>query len=224
MSDPQLVLAMLADARLPTGGHAHSAGLEPAILAGLAANPRRLHEIPDLARTRLRTITTVEAAAAVAARAAWLRGEYDLSGVETAWCARTPSAAMRDTARQLGRGYLRLARGLWPDAFAGFTSERPVRPVVLGVVGAVAGLDARQVALLVGYDDVQTIASAALKLVPLDPAQAMRWVLDLHPDIAAMADEIAHVESPGDIPARSAPVLDDHAEAHARTTRRLFHA
>ena len=30
-----LVLAMLADARLPTGAHAHSAGLEPAIHAGL---------------------------------------------------------------------------------------------------------------------------------------------------------------------------------------------
>ncbi|NLU85118.1 Urease accessory protein UreF-like protein [Rhodococcus sp. HNM0569] len=215
---------MLADARLPTGGHAHSAGLEPAILAGLSGDGRRLHEIPALARTRLRTITATEAGAAVAARRLWLRGRRDLSPVETAWCARTPSAAMRDTARLLGRGYLRLARGLWPDAFAEFVHERPVRPLVLGVVGAVAGLDARQVALLVGYDDVQTIASAALKLVPLDPVHAMRWVLDLQPDITAMADGVASIAAPEDIPASGAPVLDEHAEAHARTTRRLFHA
>ncbi|WP_249670768.1 MULTISPECIES: urease accessory protein UreF [Cellulomonas] len=225
-----LVLAMLADARLPTGAHAHSAGLEPAVQAGLLTTPRGgsgpedLTRVPALARTRLLTVTATEAGAAVVARHVWLdRG--DLGPVEDAWAARTPSPAVRDAARRLGRGYLRLALALWPDALAGAFAPRaaPPRPLVAGAIGAVTGLDALQVALLVGYDDVQTIASAALKLAPLDPATTTRWVLDLHPDVAAMAQGVAHLTDPDDIPSAGAPMTDAWAQAHARTTRRLFH-
>ncbi|SFK17513.1 urease accessory protein UreF [Cellulomonas sp. KH9] len=243
-----LVLAMLADARLPTGAHAHSAGLEPAVQAGLltTTHPREVDpapgsndpsarmrgragaedvtRVPALARTRLRTVTATEAGAAVVARHVWLdRG--DLRPVEDAWAARTPSPAVRDAARRLGRGYLRLALALWPDALAGAFVPRtaPPRPLVAGAIGAVTGLDALQVALLVGYDDVQTIASAALKLAPLDPATTTRWVLDLHPDVADMARGVAHLTDPDDIPSAGAPMTDAWAQAHARTTRRLFH-
>lgn len=224
-SSPHLVLAMLADARLPTGSHAHSAGLEPAILGGLSDRGRRIDDIPAFARSRLRTVTATEAGAAVVARNHWLDGR-PLADVEDAWSARTPSAAVRAAACQLGRGYLRLAHGLWPDEMrAAFRpGSAPPRPLVLGVIGAVTDLSARQVAQLVGYDDVQTIASAALKLVPLDPVVATRWVLHLHPAIDAMADEVQHLTDPARIPARGAPVLDGDAERHAVSTRRLFHA
>jgi urease accessory protein len=225
MPSPQLVLAMLADARLPTGSHAHSAGLEPAILGGLSDQGRRPGEIPAYAASRLRTVTATEAGAAVVARHFWLDGR-SLTAVGDAWAARTPSGAARAAACQLGRGYLRLAHGLWPEemgtAFA--RGSAPARPLVLGVIGAVTGLSARQVAQLVGYDDVQTIASAALKLVPLDPVVASRWVLRLHPAIDAMADEVADMTDPHQIPASGAPMVDAHAESHATSTRRLFHA
>ncbi|CUR56762.1 Urease accessory protein UreF [metagenome] len=222
---PQLVLAMLADARLPTGAHAHSAGLEPAVLAGVSDGGRRLWEVPALARSRLRTVTATEAGTAVVARRHHLEGR-SLSEVEDAWSARTPSGAARAASRQLGRGYLRLARGLWSDTVgAAFDGEpAPPRPLVLGVLGAVTGLTARQVAQLVGYDDVQTIASAALKLIPLDPVVAARWVLELHADIEVLADEVERLTVPTQIPARGAPVLDGDAERHAVAARRLFHA
>lgn len=226
-----LVLAMLADARLPTGAHAHSAGLEPAVQSGLltptppAPGAREdVARIPALAATRLRTVTATEAGAAVVARHRWL-DRRDLGPVEDAWAARTPSPAVRDAARRLGRGYLRLALALWPDDLDGAFAPRaaPPRPVVAGAIGAVTGLDALQVALLVGYDDVQTIASAALKLTPLDPATTTRWVLDLHPAVAEMAAGVAHLTDPDDIPSAGAPMTDAWAQAHARTTRRLFH-
>lgn len=225
-----LVLAMLADARLPTGAHAHSAGLEPAVLAGLLTDPADpgrtvdTDRIPAFARTRLRTVTATEAGTAVVARHLWL-DRRDLRPAEDAWAARTPSAAVRDAARRLGRGYLRLALRLWPDDLAGAFEPRaaPARAVVAGAVGAVTGLDALQVALLVGYDDVQTIASAALKLAPLDPATTTRWVLDLHPEVARTAASVAHLTDPDDIPSHGAPTTDAWAQAHARTTRRLFH-
>ncbi|MCU1538162.1 MAG: Urease accessory protein UreF-like protein [Humibacillus sp.] len=223
---PDLVLAMLADARLPTGSHAHSAGLEPAVLAGLTDGGRRLEDVPAYAATRLTTVTATEAGAAVVARHLWLAGLRDLRDLEDAWCARTPSPAIRASSRALGRGYLRLATGLWPDTLDGAfgRTAAPPRPIALGVVAAVAGLPALALARLVGYDDVQSIVSAALKLVPLDPARGMRWVLDLHPAIEAMAVSVAETTDPDDIPSRGAPMTDVHAEVHALTTRRLFSA
>jgi urease accessory protein len=49
-------------------------------------------------------------------------------------------------------------------------------------------------------------------------------VLALAREIEAMADSAAQVSSASGIPSRGAPALDEHAEAHSRTTRRLFHA
>lgn len=230
MTSPELVLALLADARLPTGSHAYSAGLEPAIAAGLTDDGRRLEDVPSYASTRLATVTATEAGAAVVARHRWLSGGPHrgdrLDEVARAWRARTPSPAARQTARALGRGYLRLATALWPDELRDCfdAATPPPRPVVLGAVGALTGLSARQVALLVGLDDVQTIASAALKLVPADPTEAARWALRLQPEIEAMADAVAPLTEPAQIPARGAPMIDVFAEAHDRSTRRLFSA
>ncbi len=54
---------LLADARLPTGAHTQSAGLEPAMRHGVS-----LADVPAYIRTRLRTVVAVEAGAAVVAR------------------------------------------------------------------------------------------------------------------------------------------------------------
>ena len=60
----EVMMMLLADARLPTGAHTQSAGLEPALRAGM-----RPADAPAYIRARLRTVTAVEAAAAVVARA-----------------------------------------------------------------------------------------------------------------------------------------------------------
>ena len=61
----EVMLMLLADARLPTGAHTQSAGLEPALRGGMPPA-----QVPQYIRARLRTVTTVEAGAAVLARAA----------------------------------------------------------------------------------------------------------------------------------------------------------
>ena len=60
----EIMLMLLADARLPTGAHTQSAGLEPALRGGLEPS-----EVPSYIRARLCTVTAVEAGAAVVARA-----------------------------------------------------------------------------------------------------------------------------------------------------------
>ena len=210
---PEALALLLADARLPVAGHTQSAGLEPALRAGLV-------DVPAYVAMRLRTVTRTEAATAVVARAAFCSGG-EVGPVVEAWAARTPSRAMRETSRTMGKALLRLGHRLWP------LPDLPVaapRPVVLGAVAAATGLPAAALARVVGYDDVQTVVAAALKLCPLDPADATGWVVGAFDDLAALVTATSPLVSPDDIPARNAPVLEQHAEAHAVTTRRLFSA
>lgn len=204
---------LLADARLPVAGHTQSAGLEPALAAGPV-------NVPAYLALRLATVTRTEAATAVVTLAHLRRGE-GLDPVYDAWAARTVSAAMRDTSRELGRGLLRLADALWalPPTLSGLP-----RPMVLGAIAHATGLAAADVAEVIGYDDLQTVASAALKLRPLDPAVATGWVVQALPQLAVMVSQVAHIGSPADIPATASPWIEQLAEDHAVTTRRLFRA
>jgi len=218
---PDLVLMLLADARAPTSGHTQSAGLEPALAHGL-----RPSEIPSYCLTRLRTVTQVEAAVAVVARHHVLAGE-SLGAVEDAWAARTPSDAMRDASFAMGRGVRRLALRLWPDepAVRRLAPDRPhSRSCVLGTVAAVAGLSPQQLVRLVGYDDVQTVVSAALKLCPFDPAVAAQVVVSTYDEIEGLVEPLRRLTDPREIPAPSAPLIEAWVQSHAHASRRLFSA
>jgi urease accessory protein len=210
---------LLADARLPAAGHTQSAGLEPGLARGLDPD-----DLPAYCRTRLATVVRTEAASAVVARHHALTG-LSLDAVETAWAVRTPSDAMRASSRMLGRGLLRLARRTWPAAVAGWPADaRPPRALVLGAIAATGGLPAVELAQVVAYDDVQTVLAAALKLLPLDPADATAWCLDLLPDVERLAHEVSTLTATSEIPATGSPLIEGWAQAHAHTTRRLFSA
>lgn len=217
----QLLLALLADARLPSGGHTVSAGLEPALRHGLSPEA-----VPAYMAARLRTVTAVEAGTAVVARSLSIAdggGHAGLDGLEIAWAARTPSPALRASAQRLGRAYARLLQRLWPHPVdeAGW---RPTRGVALGVLAARAGLPAADLVRLVGYDDLQCVAAAMLKLEPIDPLTSTGWVLALAPEVDTLAERLAHLTHPDDIPACSAPQIEEWAEIHDRTRERLFSA
>jgi len=224
MSEP--ILMLLADARLPVAGHTQSGSLEPALRNGLG-----VAGIPAYLNGRLDGVVRVEAGTAVVARHVSLHqgssAGGSLAGVERSWAARTPSAAMRESSRHLGRGLLRLAERLWPDHPAirrVAAMEPPARPVVLGAVAAASGLGPTSLARMVAYDDLQTVAAAALKLEPLDPTESTQWVFDLLPRIESLAIGLAPLTHPDDIPAVGAPQTEMWAELHTRATRRLFRA
>jgi len=218
---PDLLLMLLADARLPVAGHTQSAGLEAAVQHGLTST-----EVPAYVSARLATTVRVEAGAAVVALHRLTHG-LPLEPVAAAWAARTPSPALRRTSRVQARAMNRLSARLWPEEEAVRRVTRLdgcPRPVALAGAASAAGLDAPSLARLVGYDDVQTVASAALKLLPLDPAEATGWVHDALPEVAAVATAAAGTTDPRDIPATTAPQTEVWAQAHARSTRRLFSA
>ena len=225
----EVMVMLLADARLPTGAHTQSAGLEAALRAGMPPA-----EVPSYIRARLLTVTAVEAGAAVVARYRTLeaaRTHADLasalSEVDAAWVARTVSPALRETSVLLGRGYLRLIGRLWPGS-AGATAlaaiRRPGRAVAVGVAAALAGLTGEQLVRLVAYDDVQTVAAATLKIEPLDPVVATGWVVSAAAEIERMVGNLAQLTALDEIPAFGAPQIEQWAEIHSVTSQRLFRA
>ncbi|MEI7056587.1 urease accessory UreF family protein [Nocardioides sp. CCNWLW239] len=214
-------MMLLADARLPVAGHTQSGQLEAAVRSGLTAE-----QVTAFMRSRLASVVRVEAGTASVALHR-LRAGLPLEPVLDAWAARTPAAPMRDTSRTLGRALLRLVKRVFPDSphvHAVAALQRPCRPLVLAAAAATGGLAPASLARLVAYDDLQTVASAALKLLPLDPLDATTWVHDLLPEAERLATEVAPLTDPDQIPAPSAPQLDLWALAHADTTRRLFSA
>ncbi|MCR1780912.1 urease accessory protein UreF [Nocardioides carbamazepini] len=219
MADADLLALLLADARLPVAGHTQSGTLEGAVMAGLGAT-----DVPSYLQARLVGVTRVEAGTAVAARRAVLDDE-PLAPVETAWAARTVTPAVRTASRTQARALRRLCGRLWPDVVRPLDPlSSPGRAVVLGAVAAGLGLGAEALARVVAYDDVQTVCAASLKLLPLDPTVVTGWVVDALPGVEEVVAATAGVKSPSEIPAVAAPQIEVWAQAHARTTRRLFRA
>ncbi|MEU8696280.1 MULTISPECIES: urease accessory UreF family protein [unclassified Streptomyces] len=212
---------LLGDGRLPVGAYTYSAGLEPAVVAGLTRD-----RIPALLKARLHTTALTEAAAAVLALRAAGRDPVDYGPVQQALAARTPAAPQRETSAALGRGVHRLARRLAPDhpavtALAAMR-PRPLRPVAFGALGAVLNVSEEELAHAVVYDELQTVASAALKLLPGDPLDSVAWILAAEPDAAAAVASALAVRTPDGLPARTAALTEQWALEHARRERRLF--
>jgi urease accessory protein len=224
MVDSGAVLAMLlADARFPSGGHAHSLGLEEAVAGGLRAD-----EVPAFAAARLALVAAPEAVLTVAARDAAARADLDaLAALDAEHAARTPSPVLREHARRLGAGLLRTAATVWPEgvlvAYRARSTTTP-RPVALGVAGAAAGLDGPRLAAVALYEDAATVVSAALKLLPLDPAVTAGWVAGLAGDVARLAELAVRdaARPPDEQPAPAAVALERAALDHSRRKERLF--
>ncbi|MFJ5101442.1 urease accessory protein UreF [Streptomyces sp. NPDC088554] len=217
-------LLVLADGRFPAGGHAHSGGAEPAVRAG------RIRDAGELAAfCRGRLHTTGLTAAALAAAAA--RG-LDPLELDAAADARTASPALRATARKLGRQLMRAARATWPSAeLAALAAARPRgahQPVVLGLTARSAGLTPGDAAHCVVYETVSGPATAAVRLLSLDPFEATAVLARLAPEMDAVAQRAADAagraahEGTDALPAASAPLLDIMAETHAAWPVRLF--
>nr|MDT0656489.1 urease accessory UreF family protein [Micromonospora sp. DSM 115978] len=139
------------------------------------------------------------------------------AGVE----ARTASPALRRASRAQGRALLRAGRAMWSVEAA----RRDLHyPVALGVVAAAAGLRPVDAAVAGAYGTVTGPASAAVRLLALDPYAVHALLAELAGECDRIAVEAAErVDEPVDeLPADSAPLLEIGAEDHATWEVRLF--
>jgi urease accessory protein len=95
---------------------------------------------------------------------------------------------------------------------------------VLGAATAAAGGSLREAAEIAAYQAVSGPASAAVRLLALDPMRVAAVLAGLTTEIDAIAARAArHADGPlAGLPCASAPALDLLAEAHVRTEVRLF--
>ncbi|MFF2373310.1 urease accessory protein UreF [Streptomyces xiamenensis] len=217
-------LLLLADGRFPAGGHAHSGGVEAAVVHGAVHDTDTLEAF---CRGRLHTVGLTSAALAAAATAG-----HDALLLDDAADARTPVPALRAVARRLGRQMMRAARATFPsddlDRLAAARPQGAHQPLVLGLAARAAGLAPLDAAHAITYESVSGPATAAVRLLSLDPLGATALLARLGPAMdavattAAGAAERVTAEGVDALPSASSPLLDITGEQHAAWSVRLF--
>ncbi len=203
-------LLTLADSRLPTGSHVHSGGVEEAVTSGLVTD---LATLEAFLRRRIRTTGLLTASIAVAVHT----GALDCADADAETDARTPAPAARAASRSQGRGLIRLARRVWPQHDWAPLGRQPHLAVVAGAVGAAGMLDPAHTALSLVYTTMTGTATAAQRLLALDPADVAVLTFTL----GDLCDATAATARDG-LAELSDPLLDTLAERHAARDRPLF--
>jgi urease accessory protein len=214
-------LLLLADGRFPSGGHAHSNGVEAACAAGA------VHDIVSLGAFidgRLATTGRVDAsfaAAAAASRRPWHELDRALES-------RVLSTRQRAVSRALGRQLLRAGRQVWADArldaLARATPGGAHQAVVFGALASAASLTAHDAALCSLHHLASNLATSALRLLGLDPFRVHALLASFSTTIDALSlDAVTHLDQPlHRMPACSGPLAELLAEDHATWEVRLF--
>ncbi len=226
-------LLLLADGRLPIGGHVHSGGIEAAWVDGRVAD---LDAAAEFVVGRLHTVGVAEAALVAALVARLGRGPAGggraadplVAATAAEAAARRPGAPLRDASRRLGRQLVRVA-GRWSDT-AAVTAFREVHPggphqvTALGAIADAAGSSVRDAALLSLHHQATTPIQAVVKLGGLDPFAAAELTARLGPALDELADVAADLaDGPLDeLPCASGPLTEIAAVEHAARTERLF--
>jgi urease accessory protein len=228
------LLLLLLDSRAPAGAHHHSGGMEAAVMTGLVTD---LAGAEDFCQTRLRTSARVSAAFAAASCRLFINERGDVPArlplLDTEYEARIPSEATRRASRELGRGLSRLLRSVIPEAdlataFSRCAGPAPHQPLVLGAGVALAGGDPELAGRAAALGVCTGPASAAVRLLGLDPFAVQAMLARLAPEVDACAVAAARTagqssaQSPASLPADGAPALDLLADYHLTAEVRLF--
>jgi urease accessory protein len=247
-----LPLFLLADSRLPSGGHGHSGGVEALVDRELVRSADDLALFLD-GRVRTGGRVVAAAAAAACALAGGAResqhGGFTAVGVQqshhaanpadpvdwprwdAAVSARTPSAALRGASRAQGAALLRTVTLAFPSpAVAALRAlPRVHHPLVLGAAAAAAGADPAQAAALALHHLVGGACTAAVRLLGLDPLRVAAVAAAVGRAAGTVADTAAThalaavaADDPALLPAEGSPLTDVLAELHHASEATLF--
>ncbi len=219
------LVLQLADSAFPTGGFAHSAGLEVAVQAG---EVRAERDVARYARASLRQAASAMLPVVGAAHGAALAGAIDDVGAIDARCeAFLTGHVGRRASRTQGRVWLDTAARIFPHpAIAELRAEARARGAPLhqapwfGAVVAALGVDRPSAQRLFLFQAVRGVMSAAVRLGAIGPHAAQRLQHELAPELdAALA---AHAEATLDDAAWTAPLHELFSSMHDRLYSRLF--
>ena len=198
MLDPRLLsLLQFSDSTFPTGGYAHSFGLESYCQAGV------VRDAEGLARflvTQLEGSTgPCDATAVAAVLGARQAGDLDeCRRLDATLEAMKPVREFREGSHQMGRQTLRVASVLTGDAtLAAYLEEVNAgktpghQAVAFGMAGGSLGWTAFEAATAFLYSTSALLVGAALRLLPMGQLDGQRVLWGLGPLIARLAREAA---------------------------------
>jgi urease accessory protein len=221
-----LSLLHFADSAFPTGGYAHSLGLEAYCAAGLVNDRQGLESF--LVAHLEGAAGPCDAVAAVGSLRALTRGDLigcaELDGVVDAM---KPVREFRDASRQMGRQTLRIAATLTGDrrlvTYLEDVEQGRIpghHAVALGMAGGTLGWEAEQAAAVLLYSTTALLVGAALRLLRMGQVEGQRVLWSMGPLIERLAREAAARE-PMDL-SSFAPGLEIQGMHHATLETRLF--
>lgn len=227
MSDPRLLsLLHFGDSAFPTGGYAHSFGLETYCQAGVVRGRE------DLERFLLAQIEgstgPCDATAAVGVLRAGARGDLRACRVlDNTLEAMKPVREFREASRQMGRQTFRVAASLTGEprleAYAADV-DKSLAPghhaVAYGLAAAALGWEPEAAATAYLYSTTALLVGAALRLLSMGQMEGQRVLWSLHPVIERVAREAA-LRDPSDLWS-FAPGIELAGIRHATLDMRLF--
>ncbi|MBI4609513.1 MAG: urease accessory protein UreF [Candidatus Rokubacteria bacterium] len=221
-----LSLLQFADGLFPTGGYAHSFGLETYCQAGIITDRVGLEAF---VRAHLEgAAAPCDAVALAGALRATQSGDHEACAVIDATLeAMKPVREFREASRQMGRQTLRVAAALTGDSRlivfqqaveAGRTPGH--HPVTFGMAGAVVGWSPTDATTAFLYATAALLVGAGLRLLPLGQLEGQRVLWSLRDTVVRLAAEAA-ATAPDDVSSFT-PGLEIAGMRHASLERRLF--
>jgi len=223
---PLLSLLHFADTSFPTGGYAHSFGLERYCQAGIVRDADGIERF--LCAQLEGAAGPCDATAAVGTARAIARGDVDgCHQIDLTVDAMKPVREFREGSRQMGRQTLRVSSALTGDERLGAYLEAVNAGTApghhapaFGMAAGIFGWSAEATAASFLYSTTALLVGAALRLLPIGQMTGQRVLWRLHPVIARVAREAAD-RDPADL-FTFAPGLDIAGMLHARLETRLF--
>jgi urease accessory protein len=227
MTDARLLsLLHFADSAFPTGGYAHSFGLEQYCQVGLVRDREGLERF--LVMQLEGSGGPCDATAVAGALRAAARGGLEACRrLDEALEAMKVVKEFREGSRQMGRQTLRVACALTgdprlavylDDVNAGRTPGH--HAVAFGLVAGTLGWDAKAAVIAFLYSNTALVVGAALRLLPMGQVEGQGVLWRLHPVIERVAQDAAE-RAPEDLWSFT-PGLDIQGMLHERLDARLF--
>ena len=194
------LLLQLADGTFPSGGFAHSNGLEAASVLGEV-------DVESFLDTSLRQAGRFALPFVSAAR-------NDLAAADDECDAMLLFRAPNQASRAQGRALLSAVRRVWerPEDYAGPMHYAPI----FGHVFATLGVTEEETRAAYLHGLARSILSAGVRLGLLGPLEAQK----IHASRASLMSDVVRTAAPS--PAQTAPLLEIYSALHERLDGRMF--